>query len=298
MILDVILDALLDTAKLIPFLFLTYLVMEYLEHKTKNKSKQIMQKSGHFGPLIGGVAGAFPQCGFSAAAASLYSGGVISAGTLLAIFLSTSDEMLPIFISESVAAGTILRILGLKIVLGAVSGFAIDVLWRFGGKKRREREEHNHIHREYHEKDIHDLCESEHCHCENGSIMRSAFLHTLQITVFIFLISLVIGFCVELVGSDKIGYFISTKPVVGVFLAALVGLIPNCASSVVITQLYLTGILGAGQMMAGLLVGAGVGILVLCRTNKGVKENLGLIGILYGTGVFWGILIEMLGIVL
>lgn len=128
--------------------------------------------------------------------------------------------------------------------------------------------------------------------------MRSAFLHTLQITVFIFLISLVIGFCVELVGSDKIGYFISTKPVVGVFLAALVGLIPNCASSVVITQLYLTGILGAGQMMAGLLVGAGVGILVLCRTNKGVKENLGLIGILYGTGVFWGILIEMLGIVL
>ena len=152
MVLDVILDALLDTAKLIPFLFLTYLVMEYLEHKTKNKSKQIMRKSGHFGPLIGGIVGAFPQCGFSAAAASLYSGGVISAGTLLAIFLSTSDEMLPIFISESVAAGTILRILGLKIVLGAVSGFAIDILWRFGGRKRREREEYRHIHRDHHEK--------------------------------------------------------------------------------------------------------------------------------------------------
>ena len=191
-----------------------------------------------------------------------------------------------------------MRILGLKIVLGAVSGFVIDILWRFSSRKRREREEHRHIHREHHEKDIHDLCESEHCHCENGSIIKSAFLHTLQITVFIFLVSLAIGFCVELVGSDNIGYFISSKPFIGVFLAALVGLIPNCASSVVITQLYLTGILGAGQMMAGLLVGAGVGILVLCRTNKGMKENLGLIGILYGTGVFWGILIEVLGIVL
>lgn len=298
MILDVILDALLDTAKLIPFLFLTYLVMEYLEHKTKNRSKQIMKKSGSFGPLIGGVVGAFPQCGFSAAAASLYSGGVISAGTLLAIFLSTSDEMLPIFISEAVSAGTILRILGLKIVLGALSGFVIDILWRFGGKKRKEREVHQHIHREHHEKDIHDLCESEHCHCEDGSIMKSAFLHTLQITLFIFLVSLVIGFGVEMAGRDAIGYFISGKPIIGVFLAALVGLIPNCASSVVITQLYLTGILGAGQMMAGLLVGAGVGILVLCRTNKGGRENLGLIAILYGTGVFWGILIEVFGIVL
>lgn len=298
MILDVILDALLDTAKLIPFLFLTYLVMEYLEHKTKNRSKQIMKKSGSFGPLIGGVVGAFPQCGFSAAAASLYSGGVISAGTLLAIFLSTSDEMLPIFISEAVSVGTILRILGLKIVLGALSGFVIDILWRFGGKKRKEREVHQHIHREHHEKDIHDLCESEHCHCEDGSIMKSAFLHTLQITLFIFLVSLVIGFGVEMAGRDAIGYFISGKPIIGVFLAALVGLIPNCASSVVITQLYLTGILGAGQMMAGLLVGAGVGILVLCRTNKGGRENLGLIAILYGTGVFWGILIEVFGIVL
>lgn len=298
MVFDVILDALLDTAKLIPFLFLTYLVMEYLEHKTKDRSKQIMRKSGSFGPLIGGIVGAFPQCGFSAAAASLYSGGVITAGTLLAIFLSTSDEMLPIFISESVNAGVILRILGLKILLGAVSGFAIDILWRFGGRKRKEREEHKHIHREHHEKDIHGLCESEHCHCENGSIIGSALKHTLQITLFIFLISLVIGFFVEMAGRDAIGYFISGKPIVGVFLAALVGLIPNCASSVVITQLYVTGILGAGQMMAGLLVGAGVGILVLCRTNKGMKENLGLIGILYGTGVFWGILIEVLGITL
>ena len=195
-------------------------------------------------------------------------------------------------------AGTILRILGLKIVLGAVSGFVIDILWRFGGRKRKEREEHRHIHREHHEKDIHDLCESEHCHCENGSIFKSAVLHTLQITLFIFLVSLVIGFCVEMAGRDAIGYFISGKPIVGIFLAALVGLIPNCASSVVITQLYLTGILGAGQMMAGLLVGAGVGILVLCRTNRGMKENLGLIGILYGTGVFWGIVIELLGIAL
>lgn len=296
MLLDVLTDTLKDSLKLVPFLFLTYLVMEYLEHRTGEKSKLVMQRSGKFGPLIGGAAGAFPQCGFSAAAASLYAGGVISVGTLLAIFLSTSDEMLPIFISESVALPVILRILGVKILLGAVSGFVVDGLWRFGTRKNREKEMRRHIHREHHDKDIHDLCEHEHCHCEEGSIFKSAFWHTLQIALFIFLISLMIGLAVEFVGQDKIGLLISSRPIAGVFLAALVGLIPNCASSVVITQLYLAGILGSGQMMAGLLVGAGVGILVLGRTNKNPRENLAIVGILYGIGVFWGILIEILGI--
>lgn len=296
MLLDVLLDTVIDSLKLIPFLFFTYVVMEYLEHKTGKKSQKVMQKSGKFAPLIGGTAGAFPQCGFSAAAASLFAGGVISVGTLLAIFLSTSDEMLPIFISESVDPGTIFRILGAKILLGAVSGFVIDIFWKFGTKKSREKEERLHQHKEHWDKDIHDLCEHEHCHCEEGSIWKSAFLHTIQIAVFIFLISFVIGLAVEIVGQDQIGALVSSRPIAGVFLAALVGLIPNCASSVVITQLYLAGLLGSGQMMAGLLVGAGVGILVLCRTNKNAKENLGIIGILYGLGVFWGILIELSGI--
>lgn len=297
MFVDVLKDTLIDSLKLIPFLFLTYLVMEYLEHKTSEKTGHLIKKSGKFGPLIGGIAGAFPQCGFSAAAASLFSGGVISAGTLLAIFLSTSDEMLPIFLSEAVEAGTILRVLGTKILIGTLSGFLIDILWRALEKKRTKSEERTHHHREHHEKDIHHLCEHEHCHCEEGNILKSAVSHTIQIAGFIFLISLVVGMAVELVGQDQIGAFISNRRIEGVFLAALVGLIPNCASSVVITQLYLTGLLGSGQMMAGLLVGAGVGILILCRTNKNGKENMGLIGLLYALGVFWGILIETLGIV-
>ena len=293
---DVLLDAVSDTLRLVPFLFLTYLVMEYLEHKTQDTARQMIRRAGKLGPLIGGIAGAFPQCGFSAAASSLYAGGVISAGTLMAVFLSTSDEMLPIFISEAVDIQVILKILGVKIVIGAVSGFVLDILWRADSRKRREYNEHRHIYREHHEKDIHDLCEHEHCHCEEGSILKSAVIHSLQITLFIFLVTLVIGFLVEILGEDQIGSIIGNQPVLGVLLAALVGMIPNCAGSVIITQMYLGGILGTGQMLAGLLAGAGVGILVLCRTNRGAKENLGLIGLLYVISVCWGILFELLGI--
>lgn len=296
MILHVIEHSLWDTLRILPFLFLTYLVMEYLEHKTQEKSKQIMKKSGKLGPLLGSITGIVPQCGFSAAAASLYSGGVITVGTLLAIFLSTSDEMLPIFISEAVPVAVILKILGLKVLLATVSGFVIDALWKFGGRKRREHEEHHHIHKEHHEKDIHDLCEHEHCRCEEGSILKSAMLHTIQIISFIFLVTVAITLVVELVGEAQIGAIISSQPILGVFLSALVGMIPNCAASVVITQLYLAGVLGAGQMIAGLLTGTGVGILVLFRTNSGIRENLGILGILYGTGVFWGIVMEVLKI--
>ena len=172
----------------------------------------------------------FPQCGFSAAASSFYAGGVISVGTLMAVFLSTSDEMLPIFISESVELPVILKILGgVKILIGAVSGFVLDILWRAGSRKRKEYHEHRHIHKEHHEKDIHDLCEHEHCHCEEGSILKSAVIHSLQITLFIFLVTLVIGFLVEVLGEDQIGAIIGSQPVLGVLLAGLVGMIPNCA---------------------------------------------------------------------
>ena len=297
-IMHVLSHAFEDTLKLLPFLFLTYLLMEYLEHKTKEASQQMIQKAGRLGPLIGGIAGVFPQCGFSAAASSFYAGGVISVGTLMAVLLSTSDEMLPIFISESVDAAVILKLLALKILIGTVSGFVLDGLWKAGGRRRRMHEEHHHIHREHHEKDIHDLCGHEHCHCEEGSILKSALIHSLQIALFIFLITLVIGFLVEVVGEEQIGSFIINQPVLGVFLAGLVGMIPNCAGSVIITQMYLEGLLAGGQMLAGLLAGSGVGILVLCRTNRRAKENLGIIGILYGISVFWGILFEVLGIVL
>ena len=283
MIADVILDTLKDTAKLLPFLFLTYLVMEYLEHRTGGKTARFVGNAGRLGPLLGAAAGLVPQCGFSAAAASLFSGGVISVGTLLAIFLSTSDEMLPILISEAVHLDVIMKILLAKLAIGAVTGLALDLVFRKSRGKK--------------EKDIHDLCQQEHCHCQEG-IWRSALRHTLQIAFFIFLVSLVIGLLIQLVGEEALAGFLNGQPVLGVFLAALIGLIPNCASSVVLTELYLQGALASGQMMAGLLVGAGVGILVLFRTNRRLAENLKITGILYAAGILWGLLIEGIGIVL
>jgi hypothetical protein len=284
MLLEVWTDALLDTVRLLPFLFLTYLLMEYLEHKAGRKSAHLMGRAGRLGPLFGAAAGVVPQCGFSAAASSLFSGGVITAGTLLAVFLSTSDEMLPIFISEAVALPVILKILASKVAIGAVTGFAVDLVLR-----RRK------ISGKEHHKDIHDLCEHEHCHCEKG-IWRSALRHTLQIALFLLILSFFIGLAIHLAGEEALKDFLTGRPVLGVFLAGLIGLIPNCASSVTITELYLQGMLGAGQMMAGLLVGAGVGVLVLFRTNRDMKENLKITAILYGIGVLWGLLFELTGV--
>lgn len=288
--LSALLDALEDTLKLLPFLLVTYILMEALERKTEDKSASLLAKSGPFGPVIGALVGVVPQCGFSAAASSLYAGGLISIGTLLSVFLSTSDEMLPIFISEQVAVPTIVRILLTKVVLGLVSGLLVDLVLYFTKWKNKVVR-----HR------IHDLCEMEHCGCEEeeggiGGILKSALVHTVNITVFVFLITLVLTLLVEGIGEEAIASFLSGKEIAGVLLAGLIGLIPNCAASVMITQLYLEGMLGAGQMMTGLLVGAGVGLLVLFRTNSHPKENLKITALLYVIGVFWGLLMELFGI--
>lgn len=287
MIGDALQDAAIDTIKLIPFLFVTYLVMEALERKTSDHTTNLIANVGRFGPVAGALVGIVPQCGFSAAAASLYSGGLISVGTLLAVFLSTSDEMLPIFISEQVALPSILRILLSKAVLGMVSGLAVDFLLRFTRYRSKT------------EKHVRDLCDEEHCGYEEeeGSVLHSAMVHTLHIVLFVFLITVALTIAVESLGEERVAGFLTGRPVVGTLLAALFGLIPNCASSVLITQLYLDGMLGAGQMMAGLLVGAGVGLLVLFRTNdRHPKENIKVMGLLYCAGVFWGLVIELLGI--
>ena len=275
---DVILDTLLDVVKLLPFLFLTYLAMEYLEHKTGNKAATIVKKAGRFGPVIGGALGIVPQCGFSAAASNLYAGRVISLGTLMAIYLSTSDEMLPILISEQTSPGVIVKILLAKALIGMTAGMVIDILLR-----KRGLEEHEHIH---------DICEHEHCHCEKG-IFRSALSHTAQITFFILIITFALNLILYFVGEDALANLILSKPVVGPLLASLVGLIPNCAGSVVITQLYLEKVIGIGSAMAGLLTGSGVGLLVLFRVNHNRKENLRILGLLYGIGVLTGIVIEL-----
>lgn len=282
--LDILMDTLIDSVKLLPFLFLTYLLMEALEHKTGSRARNRIKTAGKFGPVWGGLLGVMPQCGFSAAASSLYAGRVITVGTLMAIYLSTSDEMLPILISESVAVGTIVKILATKVMIAIVSGLVIEMIYVNVMKKKEN------------EMDIHVVCEEEHCHCEDGIIV-SAVKHTLRIFVYIFLISLLLNGVIAVIGEDTLANLFMGVPVVGEMIAALVGLIPNCASSVVITELYLDGIISAGAMMSGLLVNAGVGLLVLVRLNRNPKQNVGILGVLYGLGVFWGVIIELTGIV-
>lgn len=279
--LEVIQDTLIDVIKLVPFLFITYLIMEFIEHKTSKKSKEAIKKSGKWGPFFGSLLGIFPQCGFSVSATNLYAARVITLGTLIAVYLSTSDEMLPIFISEAVPISTILGILGIKLFVGIISGFIIDLVLRIKSKGKEEEEK------------IIDLCEKEHCHCEHG-IVKSSLKHTLNITIFILIITFLINIAVHFIGEETFASWFMNQPILGPIIAGIIGLIPNCAASVVITQMYLENVINVGTMMAGLLVGAGVGLAVLFKTNKGVKENLKIIGLLYAIGVGVGILLELI----
>ena len=285
MIFGAVTEALMDGAKLLPFLFITYLVMEYMEHKTSQKTRLILQKSGRWGSTLGGVFGVVPQCGFSTAASNLYAGRIITLGTLVAVFLSTSDEMLPILISEHVKLPVIAKILLLKAAVGIVTGVLVD-LWM---QKR------NGDHKD--ELRIEQICDHHHCHCGEGNILKSTFSHTLQIFVFIILVSFLLNLVIEWIGDAALASFLSSKPVLGPMLAGVVGLIPNCASSVVLTQLYLEGVLGAGSMISGLLSGTGVGLLVLFKVNDNVKENIRITALLYVIGVLVGVVMEFAGIV-
>ena len=256
--------------------------MEFIEHKTSHKSKNAIKKSGNFGPLIGGILGIVPQCGFSAAAASLYSARIITLGTLIAVFLSTSDEMLPILISEAVDIKIILSILGIKLVIAIIVGFIIDLFFR---KKFETSED---------EPEIKDLCEHEHCDCEHG-IFKSALKHTINITLYILVISFVLNLIIHFIGEERLSSLLNSTPVIGPIIASLVGLIPNCASSVIITQLYLSGVLNFATMIAGLLVNTGVGLLVLFRTNEDLKENIKITVLLFAIGVIFGIIFDLIG---
>lgn len=313
-----------DTLYLIPFLFLTYMAMEWLEHRTAGKTQEAIQYAGAAGPIVGAVLGVVPQCGFSAAAATLYAGRVVTLGTLFAVFLSTSDEMLPIFIAEQVPVETIAKILGAKLLIGMIMGFIVDTVLRLA---RRDKQKLR----------IHELCEQDRCHCNNEcatcesnpelvyqhhddcaagcshehhahehdhdhshgwkSILKSALIHTVQVGVFVFLITLVLNYVLEVVGEDALASFLGSNTVLSVLASALVGLIPNCAASVAIAQLYLEGVLGAGAMMAGLLVSAGVGLLVLLRANRPLRQTIAIIALLYATGVAWGLVGNAFGIV-
>ncbi|MDD3412819.1 MAG: putative manganese transporter [Lachnospiraceae bacterium] len=282
---DAFSDTLVDNLRLLPFLFLTYLVMELLEHKAGHKSMSLIQKSGKFGPLIGGILGAFPQCGFSASASSLYAGRIITIGTLLSVYLSTSDEMFPIMISASVAPAIIIKILILKVLIGIITGFIIEFVYVKILKKQEKA------------MDIHTVCKHEKCSCEEG-VLISASKHTLKIFVFLFLISFLLNMGISYIGENNISAIFTNLPFVGVFVAGIVGLVPNCAASIVITELYLQGMISTGALIAGLLVSAGVGILILFRLNRNIRQNLSIVLILYASGVIWGTIIELLKITL
>lgn len=279
-ILHVILHALKDSALILPFLFLTYLLMELLEHKAGNGVEKAIERAGKLGPLAGGALGLVPQCGFSTVAAGFYAGRVISVGTLFAVFLATSDEMVPVLLGARVGVGKILTVLGLKFGIAVLVGFFADLLLR-----RRKEELH-----------VEGLCEEEGCRCGEAGVWRSTLYHTLHIFAFVLLFNLLIGFALELLGEEALGAVMRDVPVLGQLIAALVGLIPNCAASVAIATLYTKGVITAGAMLAGLLTGAGTGLLVLFRTNKKPMENLAIVGVLLATGVLFGTLLDLTGL--
>ena len=279
---EVIWHALLDTLKVIPFLFLTYLLMEFIEHKAADKTLAVMQRSGKVGPLLGGAIGLAPQCGFSSVASNLYSGKIITLGTIIAVFLSTSDEMLPLLVGSGIHAKTILFILLYKVFVAVAVGFGIDITLRLLGKTNGKIE-------------IEDICDEDGCHCENG-ILRSSLHHTLHISLFILIFTFIINTAVFFIGEENLGQIMYDKPFVSHLIAALLGLIPNCAASVAITGFYTSGYITLGTMLSGLFSGAGIGLLVLFRVNKNIKQNLLILAILAATGTIFGMLADVTGL--
>ena len=273
---EVVLHSLISTLELVPFLLLTYLVMEFIEHRASDKAERFMKRAGALGPLVGGALGVAPQCGFSLAAANLYTARVVTLGTLVAVFLSTSDEMIPILIAGNIPLGELALILIYKAAVGIAIGFALDFLLRL---TRTEREPIN----------IDELCESDECHCERG-VVYSAVHHTVTISLFVLLVTAIINALVFFVGEEALAALFSDKPVISHVIAAIVGLVPNCASSVLLATMYSKGIVSVGTMLSGLFSGAGVGLLVLYRVNRRIKENVIITVILVATGVVFGLL--------
>ena len=309
LVIDVLKDALIDTAELVPFLFVTYVAVSLLELFASGRAGDVIQRAGHAGPLFGGLLGLVPQCGFSAMGAMLYADRIVTLGTLVAVVLSTSDEMLPLLVAERLDAGLLFKILATKAVLGVVLGFAVDLVLRATlhrtsllalpeqGKGQQDGDETS----EQGEYDVSEYsCD---CGCEEpmtrGEVARwiavNSAYKTAQVTVFIFAVTLVLGAAIELVGIDAIASFFSSNAIVATFASGLFGLIPNCAASVVITQLYLDGALGFAPMMAGVLVAGGAAYLVLFRTNANARENVAIAALMYALGVGAGLVMLAIG---
>lgn len=273
---EVILDTIMDTLKLLPFLWFTFLLIEVIEHKYQKKSQKIIQASGKFGPLLGGFLGIFPQCGFSVMATNLYVIRIISMGTLISIYLSTSDEMLPILLAESASIQVIFFFLFTKVIIGVVSGFLIDFLVR---EKRKPQ--------------VEEMCKQEHCHCEKG-VFSSSLMHTLHIGIFIFITTFFINSLMHYGLEEYLRSIFHSKSILTPFLSSLIGFIPNCGASIILTELYLKGILSAGSLIAGLLTGSGVAFLVLFKNNKHLRENLLILTLVYLIGSVSGVILNFI----
>ena len=279
MIWDILLDALIDTAKSIPFLFLAYLLMEFIEHKASEKMENALKKIGAAGPAVGAGLGCIPQCGFSASAANLYTAGVITEGTLISVFISTSDEAVPILLSSPESYGAVWKLILFKLLIGIFFGFAIDIALRLMKIKKQPIE----------------MCSR--CGCEEeGGIFKPALRHTLKISVFILAVNIVLGLLIGLLGEERLSAILLSGSFAQPFITALVGLIPNCAVSVMLTQLYVGGSISFGAAMAGLCSGAGIGLAVLLKSNTCKKENVRIVIMLYLISALAGVIIMLTGI--
>lgn len=277
--LDIILDTSMDTLKLLPFLFVAFLVIEIIEHKLTKKSKKIVTKSKKFGPIIGSLLGAIPQCGFSVMATNLYITRIITLGTLISIYLSTSDEMLPILISQNASFSIIIKIILIKILFGIIYGIIIDAIIEKKAKKV--------------EKGNYEICDSDHCHCEKG-IIKSAIKHTLNTAIFILVVTFIINIIFNYASSEYLSKIFLKDTIFGPFIASLIGLIPNCGASVMLTELYLNNAINLPSLISGLLTGSGTSLIVLFKSNKNIKENIFILCLLYLLGALSGVLIEII----
>ena len=280
--LDIILETLLDTLKLIPFLLIAFIIIELIEHKFNNKNKKILIKSKKYGPLLGAILGLLPQCGFSVLATNLYTTRIITLGTLIAIYLSTSDEMLPILISQNTEISIIIKILLIKVLFAIIYGIIIDFI--ISKRKNMIKENYN-------------ICDEDKCHCENG-IIRSAIKHTINITLFILLINFIINILFTYLGEDFLSKIFLKNSIFGPFITSLIGLIPNCGASVILTELYLNNAINISSLISGLLTGSGTALIILFKGNKNIKENIYITLLLYLLGSISGLIIQLIEILI
>lgn len=272
---DIIMDTLIDGLKIIPFLFIAFLIIELIEHKLSNKNKELISKTGRLGPLFGSVLGIFPQCGFSVLTTNLYVTRIVSLGTLISVYLSTSDEMLPILLSQNVSILLIFKILLIKVFIGMTSGFIIDFILR---KKDSGTIDYK-------------ICHEENCHCKDH-LLLSVIKHTLHITLFLIVTTFFLNLLVEYTGILDTNNIIANNPF-SILVTSLIGLIPNCGASVMITTLYVKEVISFAALISGLLTGSGVALLVLFRANKKLSENMLILSLIYSIGVITGLVIEL-----